>query len=69
MSFFSKALLRDNMDLECFIFSNLADGLKPTNFSGSSIFFKKEYFLDSFNKSFLRLSNSKSEAIGLSLSK
>ena len=47
MSSLSKALPRESIDLECFIFSNLLEGLKPIKPSRFSIFFRNEYFLTS----------------------
>ena len=47
MSSLSKALPRESIDLECFIFSNLFEGLEPIKPSRFSIFFRNGYFLTS----------------------
>ena len=38
-----KALLKESMGCECFIFLNLSDGFEPTISSGFFIFFKESY--------------------------
>ena len=69
ISFLSKAFDKDSICLECFIFSNLPDGLNPTVLVIPLGLLRKEYCFSRLINSFFSSSNARSDTIGLSFSK